>query len=88
MPTKPLENLLDRNHSKFLAREIIDDCSPLLLEMINFATNVFGRCITTPGLKVNVDEAVLMLYLHIIEMTDGVEVLLPHPRYPLVKKFF
>lgn len=92
MPTKPLETLLDRELSKVVARDIIEIASPLLQELVNYSTNAFARCATSTSGKENEDLAVLILYLHIIEMTDGVEVLVsqscPVPAIPLVRSLF
>lgn len=75
MPTAPLETILYREMSRVSAKEIIDIASPLLQETINYATNALARCATTPSGKIDEDLAVLALYRHIIEMTDGIEVL-------------
>ncbi|MBQ10715.1 MAG: hypothetical protein CMJ45_04105 [Planctomyces sp.] len=89
MPTKPLESVLYRELSKAEAKSVIEVASPLLREIVNYGTNAFMRCATsTPG-EVNEDVALLTLYLHIIEMTDGIEILVsescPAPAIPLVR---
>lgn len=78
MPTNPLESILYRELSKTEAKEIIDIASPLLQELVNFATNALARCATSQDLSGKEDEdvAVLALYRHITELTDGIEVLL------------
>lgn len=61
-------------------------------ELVNYGTNAFKRCETSAAGNENDDLAVLMLYLHIIEMADGVEVLIsqscPVPAEPLVRSIF
>jgi hypothetical protein len=76
MPTKPLDSILYRELSKVQANEIIEIASPLLQELVNYSTNVLARCATSPSNEVDVDLSVLALYRHILEMTDGVEVLI------------
>jgi hypothetical protein len=92
MPTQPFEALLYRDMSKVTAKEIINIASPLLQELVNYGTNAFRRCETSATGNENEDIAVLMLYLHIIEMTDGVEVLIsqscPVPAEPLTRSIF
>jgi hypothetical protein len=92
MSTKPLETLLYRELSRVAAKDIIEIASPLLQELVNYATNAFARCATSTSGRVDEDGAILTLYLHIIEMTDGVEVLVsqscPVPAIPLVRSSF
>ena len=93
MPTKPLEAILYRELSQVAAKDIIGIASPLLQELVNYSTNAYARCATsTPRGEENEDVAVLMLYLHIIEVTDGVEVLIsqscPLPAIPLIRSSF
>lgn len=92
MPTKPLETILYRELSQVAAKDIIEIASPLLQELVNYSTNAFARCATSTSGKENEDLAVLSLYMHIIEMTDGVEVLVsrscPVPAIPLVRSSF
>jgi hypothetical protein len=89
MPTKPLESLLYRELAQVAAKDIIEIASPLLQELVNYATNAFARCATSTSGREDEDSAVLTLYLHIIEMTDGVEVLVsqscPVPAKPLLR---
>ena len=76
MSTQPLKTLLDIEYSKVAAREIIEVISPLLRELVNYATNAFGRCETLAKGRENEDLAPLLLYLHKIEMVDGIEQLI------------
>ena len=92
MPTKPFEPLLYRDLARVSAKDTIDIASPLLQELVNYGTNAFQRCQTsTTGTK-DEDLHVLTLYLHIIEMTDRIEVLLsqscPITAIPLLRSSF
>jgi hypothetical protein len=67
-------------------------CS-LLREIINYSTFAFQRCQTERNRNAqDVDLSILMLYLHIIEMSDGIEVLLSkscvNPTTPLLRTCF
>jgi hypothetical protein len=90
-PTKPLESILFRELSKANAKDIIQIVSPLLQELVNYSTNMFARAATSAGNEPE-NMAALLLYLHIIEMTDGVEVLVsqscPVPAIPLLRSSF
>ena len=92
MPTKPLQSLLYRELSKVEAKDLIANASPLLKELINYSTNAFARCQDSATGAENEDLAILILYLHIIEMTDGVETLIaqscPVPAIPLIRSSF
>lgn len=95
MSTKALETILYRDLSIAEGKEMIDLVSPLLKEMVNYSTNVLARCAPTPTTQPrNPDEdvAVFALYRHIIELTDGIEVLLSKccavPTVPLLRSSF
>ena len=92
MPTKALETILYRDLSKVEAKDVIDIASPLLEELVNYSTNAYARCLTSASGEENEDLAVLMLYQHLVEMTDGVEVLIaqscPTPAILLVRSSF
>ena len=89
MTTKPLESILFRDLSLAAGEEDIELVSPLLGEVINFSTNVFRRCIDSASGEENVDLATQMLYLHQIEMADGVDILVqkssPNPSSLLLR---
>jgi len=74
MPTKPPKKLLDRDLFKAFARERIDIATPLLQEVVNHGLAAFARCSHTAK---DGDEklAILMPYLHLLEMIDGVHIL-------------
>ena len=92
MPTKPFEPLLYREFQKVTAKEVIDIVSPLLQELINYATNAFQRCQASSTGAADEDLPILVCYLHVIEMTDGIEVLIsqscPTPAIPLLRSSF
>ena len=92
MPTKPLEKLLYRELSRVAAKGLVDIASPLLQELVNFSTNAFARCASSSKGKTDEDVAVLTLYLHVIEMTDAIEVLVsescPAPARTLLRSSF
>jgi len=93
MPTEPLLKLLDRDLAKVAAKELIDLACPLLKELVNHGTNVFMRC-QAEAHDGQEDEHVPIFssYLHVLEMTDGVEGLLSEscvsPAVPLVRSSF
>jgi hypothetical protein len=76
MPTDSFKPVLDRDLSRVAARQVIDIISPLLQEVVNHATWAFRRFQTGSSGEVSVDLAPFLLFHHVIEMTDGVEVLL------------
>lgn len=88
MNSKPLKILLDRDLAKAAIPKAIEFCDKLLIKIINYAINAFGRCSSlSPG---GDEYAVLLaLYRHMIEMSDGVQVLIsnccPVPAKPLVR---
>lgn len=92
MPTTPLESILYRDLSKAQAKPDIDLASGVLQELVNYASNALVRCATSAKGEENEDLAVLSLYRHIMEMTDGVEVLISQssvtPAVPLIRSSF
>lgn len=92
MPTKPLNLLLDREVDKEQSKPIIDIASPVLQEVVNYATTVYERCRTSK--KGGKGEAfpVLASYLHMIQMTDSIEVLISNscgpPAFLLLRSSF
>jgi hypothetical protein len=92
MPTDPLDSILYRELSIARAEEIIGVASPLLKELVNYATNALARCAGSASGNKDEDLSVLALYRHIIEMTDGIEVLVSQccaiPAIPLVRSSF
>lgn len=92
MPTEPLQSILYRDLSKAQARPVIEVASGVLQELVNFASNALVRCETSTKGQDNEDLVVLFLYRHIMEMTDGVEVLISQssatPGIPLIRSSF
>jgi hypothetical protein len=92
MPTEPLESILYRDLTIAQARPVIDVAVPLLEELVNFGTHALVRCATSAQGGEDEDVAAMSLYRHIIEMTDGVAVLLSHScayaSIPLVRSAF
>lgn len=76
MPTQSFEPLLNRDMAIETAKPITDLASPILEETVNYATNLFARCSSSK--KGSLEEAypILATYLHIIQMTDSIEVLI------------
>ncbi len=75
MPTNPPTRLLDRDLSKALIREWINLANPLLREVVNYGVAAFARCLQT-GKGGSENLAILMPYLHLLEMVDGIQILL------------
>lgn len=80
MPTNSFQPFLERDFAKVSAKPIIDVASPLLIEVVNHATQACRRCDVRAGQDAASGQSgehlsPLMLYMHIIEMADGLEVL-------------
>jgi len=92
MPTPALNTLLDPEFSKVEAKEQIELASPVLREIVNYSTRAFGRFAASTSSDRDVDFAVLALHRHMIEATDGVEVLVsqccPDAAAPLLRSSF
>jgi hypothetical protein len=76
MPTGEFKQLLDRDFTKASIQPITDITTPLLRELVDASLRAFKRCemeAADHG-KENEDVAALVLFRHIIEMADGVEV--------------
>ncbi len=74
MSTEAADTILNRQRSLEEAKDEIAVLSPLLQEAVNYATQVVERC-STCDTEDPVRRVVLCLYLHIIEMTDAVQLL-------------
>lgn len=92
MPTASLKSFLDRDLSKAYGREFIDIATSLLQELVNHGTHAFVRFDQCAIGKVDVDSAPLTLYRYIIEIIDGIEVLIseccPAAAIPLLRSAF
>ena len=92
MPTKPVEPILYRDLSVVQAKDVIDKHSRLLTELANYGTTVLARCADSARGGENEDVAPFAVYSHMVELTDGIEVLIrqccPVPAIPLVRSLF
>lgn len=92
MPTDSLQSVLYRELSIAEAKQLINLACPLLQELINYSTSAFIRCFTSAKGDENEDLAAFALYRHIIEVTDGTEVLIANScaaaAIPLVRSSF
>jgi len=88
---EPFSKILDRFQSKADAKDLVDRASPLLEEVINYSTWAYGRCLTTSDTTYE-DLPVFVLYLHIMEMTDAVHILISQsccePSVPILRSSF
>jgi hypothetical protein len=75
MPTNPHQGVLYREMSVTQARVMIDIVSPLM-QVVNYATKAFIRAQAEATGNLDEDVPIFVLYLHMIEMTDAVQVLL------------
>ncbi|MGB2963699.1 MAG: DUF5677 domain-containing protein [Anaerolineales bacterium] len=76
MPTKSHEAILYRELSIVDVNELIGISSSLLIEQVNYGTNALVRCQTSSKSDIDVDLSIFALYRHLLEITDGIEVLL------------
>ena len=76
MPTSPPPALFDPDHFTVQIKDILVSALPMLEEVRNYGLALFSRCsIRPPGGDENL--AILLPYLHLLEMLDAVIVLLP-----------
>ncbi len=89
MKNEPFKKILDRDLARVGVSDLVGITSPLLQEVVNHATHAFARCQLDATGEVGVDFAAFILYRHIIEITDGIEVLLANscvtPAIPLLR---
>ena len=92
MPTEAHKNVLYREFSLVQYKELKPSPTTLLQEVVNFGTNAFIRCLTSVGDEENIHLAPLALYRQILELTDGIEVLVsnaaPSACFPLLRNSF
>ena len=92
MPTDPFEGILNRDLVRVVALPITEVASPLLVELVNHATWALARCCSTKPTIEDDNLAPMSLYRHVIEMGDGVEVLVSQscavPAIPLIRSGF
>lgn len=72
---KSLEGILDREVAIAEAKELIDKWSPYLMELVNYASNLLGRCEKSMKDVKGTPSSLIHLYRHVIQMADGIQVL-------------
>ena len=91
MTTDPLKRILDRDFSNVQVKEDIKKSSELLREIVNYSTNLYARCIESSE-RSEEDSVIFNLFHHMIEITDGIEVLLSQSciksSIPLLRSLF
>jgi hypothetical protein len=93
VPTQPLQSALDRDAARVQRKNEIGLACPLLRELVNYSTNAITRCtLETAGGPPDENVPPLVLYRHVIEATDGIEVLLSQacvtPAVPILRSSF
>lgn len=92
MPTDAHHDLLFRELSIIQLKELKPSPTTLLQEVVNFGTNAFVRCLSSARGEENVHLASFALYRHILELTDGAEILVsnasPSASIPLLRSSF
>jgi len=76
MPTEPVSEFLNRDDIKDKSKPVIDILSPLLQEVINYATNVLKNCRSSNEAGKIEAFPLFALYAHTIQMADSVDVLI------------
>jgi hypothetical protein len=83
--------MLDVNSSLVYAKEHIERACPVIEELRNYATNVYGRCVNCSN-RTDDDLPVFHEFHHIIEMADGIHALLSvsccEPVVPVLRSLF
>lgn len=74
--TTPIEKVLNRDLSRVSAKELIDRICPMLDEVINYGTNLYMRHAHSLTEMLSEEGVPLLIYLQILEMTDGAAELL------------
>src|SRR5260370_8364215 len=75
MSTKALDSLFDPDYFKVQIRPVLDIAGPLFEELRNYGLAVLARCSYRPeGGDENL--AILLPYLHLLEMLDAVQILI------------
>jgi hypothetical protein len=76
MPTPPIERILNRDLSRVAANDIASRICPMLDEIVNYGTNLYARHTHQLSDIFTAEGVPLLIYLHILEMTDGASILL------------
>ncbi len=74
MTTKPNNKLFNRDLAIVESKDFINHSSKLLRELVSNSTMVLSRCHEC-STSSDEDSTIFILYLHIMKMTDGIEVL-------------
>lgn len=74
-PSKPLDALLNRDMAIAENRELIDKWSPYLVDLVNYATNLYMRCEKSLSKETGTPLSLFMLFYFIIQAADGIQVL-------------
>ncbi len=72
MPTKAPDWILDRGIARVLAKDAADRFVPLLEELVNYGAALYARSKGNMRDMLTPAGAPLLLFLHVVEMTDGV----------------
>jgi Family of unknown function (DUF5677) len=93
MPTEAHKPLLDRDLIAVGHRQLVELIAPVLQEAINYSTWAWRRCESAGDYNNDLHGLVpLMLFRHVMEMTDGVEVLVSNscsvPVVPVLRSAF
>ena len=96
MPTGEFEQILGRDRAKVNAHAFIEAACPLLRELVNYGATALARCSKAPDSDRrggrDEDVAAIALYRHLLELVDGVEVLLSNgcseASVPIVRSTF
>lgn len=94
MTTQPIKSILTRDLTESENVLFCDKTSSYLIEIVNFSTIVFNLCLCESEGKYRENEnlAFPMIFLHCIELVDGIQVLFKegviNPCMPLVRSLF
>lgn len=88
----PIPEILDREGAKADQRAVIDRYSPYLEELVNCSTHLFARCEKSLRGVEGSPSALIHLYYHAIQMSDGIQVLIANACFdhavPLVRSLW
>lgn len=70
-----LKGLLDREFAIAESKELTNEWSSYLEELVNYATKLLGRCETSLKNVPGTPATLIHLYYHMIQMADGIQVL-------------
>ena len=92
MPTESHPNVLYRELAVVQVKELKPSPTTLLQEVVNFGTHAFVRCMSNTKGEENVHLAPFALFRHILELTDGIEILIsnasPSTAVPLLRSSY